>query len=371
MNSASRKNRNRVRTEPFLAACVGRCLAEQDRLDTQIIFASDQQKRTLELIERLARSDTEILISGPSGVGKELFAEHAHRCSRRSSRPFVAINCANLSPDMLENEIFGHAKGAFTGASAPTKGIAAAANGGTLFLDEIDTLPAASQAKILRFAELKEYRRLGENFTRRADVRLIAASNADLADHVRQGRFRKDLYFRLRVAPVHIAPLAERPEDVAVLLDHFCARYAQETGNEPIRLSRAVRNRLLQYHWPGNVRELQNCVRYLTCLMLDRPVELEDLPPLEPAPDESSGSTSPHGRGESAASADVLAQLADRPMNEAKDTVIEAFERHYLDEALTRTNGNVAQAARRSGRNRRTIFQLLHKYGLTASAYRD
>ena len=174
----------------------------------EIVHASDSQRALLDRLERVAPTDAEILISGPSGVGKELYAAFVHAASRRRDKPFVAVNCANLSEDMLENEIFGHARGAFTGAQSGAHGIAATADGGTLFLDEIDALPLPCQAKILRFAQMREYRRLGETYLRRSDVRLIAASNVDLLARVRAGSFREDLYFRLRVVPIEVPPAA-------------------------------------------------------------------------------------------------------------------------------------------------------------------
>lgn len=345
-------------------------------MEGTIVSESAAQRAALERIEQIAQSDAEILISGPSGVGKELFAKHAHRASRRSHNVFVAINCANLSPDMLENEIFGHAKGAFTGATASADGIAAAANGGTLFLDEVDALPLPCQAKVLRFAEQKEYRRLGENFVRRADIRLIAASNADLPAMVARGEFRQDLYYRLKVAPIEVAPLVERAEDVPVLLEEFVRQYAEENGGRPIAITSAARRKLLAYHWPGNVRELQNCIRYLSCLRLDRPIVPDDLPAMAAPSLPQTHPALPPPSSEMLAEASgqavdrTLDELCEKPMGEAKSTVVEAFERDYLDRALTKSNGNVAEAARRSGKNRRTIFQLLQKYGLSAGAYR-
>ncbi len=335
-----------------------------------IVCQSQAQRDALARLEQVAHSDAEILIYGPTGVGKELFAKHAHQHSRRADRAFVAVNCANLSPDMLENEIFGHAKGAFTGASAPAGGLADAADGGTLFLDEVDALPLACQAKILRFAEQKEYRRLGENFIRNADIRLIAASNANLETMVTKGDFRQDLYYRLRVAPISIAPLAQRREDIPALIETFTDQYAQENGGEPISLSGPVREVLLDYHWPGNVRELQNTIRYLSCLRAGRPIVPDDLPPMQPPTPQALAEPAAPSGAVSAEDEDVLEDLSELPMGDAKSTVVEAFERDYLDRALTKSNGNVAEAARRSGKNRRTIFQLLQKYGLSAGNYR-
>jgi DNA-binding NtrC family response regulator len=316
------------------------------------------------LLQRLsvvAKSSVEVLICGPSGVGKELYAAYIHAQSPRASKPFVVVNCANLSVEMIENEIFGHARGAFTGAFTSVNGIVAAAEGGTLFLDEIDALPLPCQAKLLRFAQLREYRRLGEAFTRKSDVRLITASNADLQARVRCGAFREDLYFRLRVVPVEIPPLADRPEDIPALLDHFIAAYARDYDVEPVRFGSAARERLMAYSWPGNVRELENCVRYLTCLGLDRPVRPDDLPLLDLAPPRIDRNEDED---------DEPLSFSGVPLKEAKSMVVEGFERMYIDIALRDTRGNVADAARQSGKHRRAFFELMRRYGITAGAYR-
>jgi DNA-binding NtrC family response regulator len=325
-----------------------------------IVHRSKAQSALLQRLSTVAKSSAEILILGPSGVGKELYAAYIHAESPRASRPFVVVNCANLSAEMIENEIFGHARGAFTGAVTSVNGIAAAAEGGTLFLDEIDALPLPCQAKLLRFAQLREYRRLGEAYTRKSDVRLITASNCDLQERVRCGEFREDLYFRLRVVPIVISPLVDRPEDIPALLDHFTAVYARDYGVAPVVFGGAARERLMAYSWPGNVRELENCVRYLTCLGLDRPVRPEDLPLLDTAPP----------RIDDAEEDGDLRAFSDVPLKEAKSMVVEGFERMYIDTALRDTRGNVAEAARQSGKHRRAFFELMRRYGITAGAYR-
>jgi DNA-binding NtrC family response regulator len=299
---------------------------------------------------------------GPSGVGKGLYASYVHAQSLRASKAFVTLNCANLSAEMIETEVFGHARGAFTGAVTEHQGIVSAAQGGTLFLDEIDALPMACQAKILRFAQLREYRRLGETRTRIADVRLISASNADLLGLVRSGAFREDLYFRLRVVPVHVPPLADRPDDIPALIDCFQAKYATEYDLAPIAISAAAMRRLNAYHWPGNVRELENCIRYLTCLGLNRPVQPADLQLI----DEGVHPT-PANIDEGA---DDLAKLTEVPLKEAKSMVVEGFEKMYIDTALRDANGNVAKAARTSGKHRRAFFELMRRYGIKACGYR-
>jgi DNA-binding NtrC family response regulator len=312
--------------------------------EPEIIVGSSSQREILARLERIARTEAEILITGPTGVGKELYAAFAHARSRRREKPFVVANCSNLGSDLLENEVFGHARGAYTGAHAAGDGLAARAEGGTLFLDEVDALPLVSQAKLLRFIQQREYRRLGEPHPRRADIRFVAACNADLAVLVREGRFRSDLFFRLRVAPVAIPPLAERRDDISPLIEHFLERSGRDYGVASARLSSAARDSLLCHDWPGNVRELENCLRYVTCLQLDREVEPDDMLPcgLGQAP---TGATAPSLRA-------------------AKGRLVESFERDYLAGALRRAGGNVAEAARQSGKHRRAFFELMRKYDL-------
>ena len=331
-------------------------------MTTEIIHRSESQIKLLDKLKTVAQSSAEILISGPSGVGKELYAGFIHDHSPRADKPFVAVNCSNLSAEMIENEIFGHARGAFTGAVTAQNGIAAAAEGGTMFLDEIDTLPMPCQAKLLRFTQLREYRRLGEAFTRKSDVRLIATSNTDLLALVREGRFREDLFFRLRVVPIEIAPLSDRPDDIPVLIDHFAERYAQEYDTDPIVLSNSARRQVMQYSWPGNVRELENCVRYLTCLQLTRAVRPEDLSLLDELPQPTSDDNDNDA---------VPGDLTEVPMKEAKSMVVEGFEKMYIDSALRDTQGNVAKAARNAGKHRRAFFQLMRRYGFCAGDYRN
>ncbi|MGE0853102.1 MAG: sigma 54-interacting transcriptional regulator [Hyphomicrobiaceae bacterium] len=313
--------------------------------EPEIIIGSSSQREILGRLERIARTDAEILITGPTGVGKELYAAYAHARSRRSTGPFVVANCSNLGSDLLENEVFGHARGAYTGAHAAGEGLAARAEGGTLFLDEVDALPLVSQAKLLRFIQQREYRRLGEPHPRRANIRFVAACNADLTTLVREGHFRSDLFFRLRVAPVAIPPLAERRDDIPPLVEYFLVRSAEEYSVTPACLSSATRDCLLAHDWPGNVRELENCLRYVTCLQLDREVEPEDMLPC--------------GLGALRVSAEPAS------LREAKGRLVENFERDYLVDALRRASGNVAEAARQSGKHRRAFFELMRKHGMT------
>ena len=378
-------------------------------MSQELIFRSDEQHALMTMLDRIAANDAEVIILGPSGVGKELYAEYIHRRSGRRDQAFVAVNCANLSPDTLENELFGHAKGAFTGAVASTHGIVSAAEGGTLFLDEIDSLGLACQSKLLRFVQLKEYRRLGEVFTRKVDVRLIASCNRDLRQLVAAGRFREDLFFRLHVLPVSISPLRDRPDDVRVLLDYFCERYAGEYRLPRVRFGAEAQAALERYAWPGNVRELENAVRYLTCLDLGRAVEPSDLPfdtparrlpapplpeaalmlpageappvvPLRPqvpppAAEEPALIVDPATPEPSATPPPPLvlngaSAVTELPLREAKSLFIETFERAYVEDALDRTSGNVTRAAEASGKHRRAFFELMRRYGIDSKFYR-
>jgi two-component system, NtrC family, response regulator GlrR len=318
----------------------------------ELVGESELHRGVLDTLRRVAPSDVEVLITGPSGVGKELYARYVHDQSARRDASFVAINCAVLTDELFENELFGHIAGAFTGARREREGLVAAAEGGTLFLDEVDALSAANQVKMLRFVQHKEYRRLGETRLRRANVRLIAASNADLVAAVQHGRMREDLLFRLRVVPVEVTPLCERPADLGPLLARFIEQYARAYRLPPIVLGAAARERMERYRWPGNVRELENMVRYLTCIQLARAIEPGDLPLLRERCREAAPSPT-------------------TSFKEAKHATVAAFEREQVIDALARAKGNIAKAARTVGKPRRSFFSLMRKHGISADAYRD
>jgi two-component system, NtrC family, response regulator GlrR len=309
---------------------------------------SAAHRRVLDLLDKVAATDAEVLLCGPSGVGKELYARYLHQRSPRRQAPFVAVNCGTLAPELLENELFGHVGGAFTGARAEHAGLAATAHRGTLFLDEVDALTAASQAKLLRFVQEKEYRRLGDPQLRHADLRFVSATNCNLEEAVRDGRFREDLFFRLRVVPIEVAPLCERPEDIELLSEKFAQRYGQSYRLKPVVIAESARRRMADYRWPGNVRELENCIRYLTCIQLSRPVEAADLPLLgPPAP-----------------------ELA-RGFQQKKQAVVEQFERERVISALRESGGNIARAARAEQTPRRTFFELMRKHQIRAEHFRS
>lgn len=323
-------------------------------LSAPLLGQSTAHCRLIEKLTKASATSAEVLISGPTGVGKEMYAQFVHRKSARCERPFVAVNCGALPNDLLENELFGHVRGAFTGARVQSQGLVAEAESGTLFLDEVDSLSLPSQVKLLRFIQNKEYRRLGDTRVRRANVRIIAATNTDLYAAVHAGRFREDLFFRLRVFPVEVLPLRQRPEDIPLLVREYARLYAEDYGLPAVRFHERTMRWLERYSWPGNVRELANCVHYLTCLQLDRPAELRDLPLLNFEEEDDSARA---------------AAFLRRSFQEAKREMIEDFERDYLTGALRASAGNIAEAARLSGKARRAFFELLRKYDIKASDY--
>jgi two-component system, NtrC family, response regulator GlrR len=315
-----------------------------------LIGRSPAHRRLLEKISRIAPTDAEVLITGPSGVGKELYARHIHKCSNRRQSAFVPLNCGALPTELFENEFFGHVGGAFTGARAHSDGLVTAAESGSLFLDEVDSLSLASQIKLLRYLEDGEYRRLGETQIRRSNVRFIAATNADLNISIRAGRFREDLFFRLRVVPIEVPPLRDRREDIPLLISAYVDYYSKMYKLPKVRFSSSAVRALEVYSWPGNIRELKNCIQYLTCLRPDDLVNPQELPLLneDQATDESIGQTF----------------VIERPLKEVKRELVSKLEREYLQEALRQNNGNIARAARASGKPRRAFFQLMKKYGI-------
>ena len=343
-----------------------RSLPMVPKTSVRIIGRSGFHRRVLDELANAAQTDVEVLLLGPSGVGKELYARWTHDQSARAGRAFVPVNCGAVPVALLENELFGHVGGAFTGARPSSEGLVAEADGGTLFLDEIDTLDVSAQVKLLRFLQQREYRRLGETRLRKANVRIVAASNADLPRSVREARFREDLFFRIHVFPVRIPPLRERMEDIQPLLMDYVQRCAELYGVEPVRFSTEAMRRLENYSWPGNVRELENCVRFLTSLRLGRPVETQDLRLLDelavPGAPQLSAPTPSAG----AARASSLV-----PLRDAKRSLVGDFERNYVIEALRASSGNIARAARASGKPRRAFFELMRRYGVSATDYRS
>ncbi|MHC4923041.1 MAG: sigma-54-dependent transcriptional regulator [Planctomycetota bacterium] len=293
----------------------------------------------MELVERMAESDAPVLVQGETGVGKELVARAVHLRSPRRGGPFVVVNCGALQEGLLESEIFGHEKGAFTGAVKAREGLAEVADGGTLFLDEIGEMPAALQVKLLRVLQDGEVRRVGSNRVHRVDVRFVAATNRDLEEAVREGTFREDLYYRIRVLPVAVPPLRERLDDLPALLDHFLAR-ARRRGAPPRVTERALAA-LRAYGWPGNVRELRNIAERMAVLTPGDTVDLAQVP----AEIRSPGSTADAG-GEG--------YPADRSLAE--------IERHHIFKVLDDCGGNKTRAASVLGITVRTLYNRLDAY---------
>ena len=303
--------------------------------------------RQLERIPTLAASDAGVLILGETGTGKELCAQAIHYLSKRAAHPWVAVNCGALPSELVEAELFGHARGAYTSAHQERSGLAAEAEGGTFFLDEVDSMPLSTQAKLLRFLQEKEYRPVGSTKTKRADVRVLAASNGDIGALVQQGRFRRDLYYRLNILSVCLPPLRERMDDLQLLSHHFLKRFAAEFRREVSGLSPAALARLAAYSWPGNVRELEHTLERAVLLCRGETIEEGDLDLPE--------------------SPDACACLEFR---RAKAQAVQSFERMYIERMLLLCQGNITHAAQASGKDRRAFWQLVRKHGIDAARYR-
>lgn len=322
-------------------------LARETAFD-QLIGASSQMREIFALLARVAPSEATILIEGASGTGKELVAEAIHRHSSRADGPWMVFDCSAVAPDLIESELFGHVRGAFTGAVADRKGVFEAASGGTLFIDEIGELPAELQPKLLRVLESGQVRPVGSTETRETSVRVVAATNRTLAREVEKTRFRADLYYRLAVIHVRLPPLSQRPEDIPHLVSHFL----NQAGADDVSVSFETMGRLQLHPWPGNVRELKNYV--------ERAVLLSERGRLETQHLSSRGISD--GDGEpSKGGVSVDTQL---PFKDAKARLIDAFERRYWTERLRAANGNISEAARQGGIHRKSLEYLLKKLDL-------
>jgi DNA-binding NtrC family response regulator len=305
-----------------------------------LIAGSAEMAQVLDLVGRVAPTDATVLIRGESGTGKEIIAKALHHASQRAGGRFVAINCGALPEPLLESEIFGHVKGAFTGAGANKKGLFEEAHGGTLFLDEIGEMTPGLQVKLLRALQSGEVRPVGSTQVLTVDARVVAATNRDLEPMIRQGSFREDLFYRLNVIPIVLPPLRERREDIPLLAEHFLGRFAQRQGRV-LRLSAGATERLLRYAWPGNVRELENAMERLAILARDEMIEPGDLPP--------------HiGAGLALGTAPGLA---------AEQTLAEA-ERAHVVQILERYGWNHSRAAEALGIGRTTLWRKLKDYGI-------
>ncbi|MCW5828511.1 MAG: sigma-54-dependent Fis family transcriptional regulator [Deltaproteobacteria bacterium] len=323
-----------------------------------IVGSSASMQRAIDLAQRVAGSDAPVLLLGESGTGKELFARAIHSNSPRGESPFVAINCGALPEALLESELFGHAKGAFTGAHATKKGLFEEADKGTIFLDEIGDMPLALQVKLLRVLQENEIRRVGDNRTIRIDVRLIAATHRNLKQMVSEGAFREDLYYRLRVIEIPLPPVRERRDDIRQLAQQFWAR---ERKSQSAAISGDALEALAGYSWPGNIRELENAIRHAAVLAASDELQLRDLPSEIGVDIGEEGENGSSG-GESAAAGGPPASSPDQviPLAEAEKT-------HILN-AYTACQHNQVETARRLGIGRNTLWRKLKEYGILKSA---
>jgi Nif-specific regulatory protein len=314
---------------------------------SNLIGTSRAMRGVYEMIMQVAPSDATVLISGESGTGKELVAAELHRLSRRESAVFIKINCAALPESIIESELFGHEKGAFTGATNMRKGRFELAGGGTLFLDEIGELSPQIQVKILRVLQEREIERVGGNQVIKVDVRLMAATNRNLEEEIKAGRFREDLFYRLNVFPLHIPPLRERKSDIMLLADYFAEKYAEKNNKLIKRISSPAIDLLTSYTWPGNVRELENCIERAVILSTDRVIHSYNLPPSLQSP--TSTNTEPTTTLEAALS---------------------RLEKELIVEALKINSGNMAGAARQLGITDRQMGLRVHHYGINWKSLR-
>ena len=326
-------------------------LAERSQ-EKNIIAHSPRMREILRQVQQAAQTDATIAVYGESGTGKELIAEIIHLRSKRASGPFVPVNCGALPEGLLENELFGHMRGAYTDAHENRMGLFAQADKGTIFLDEIGNTSPALQIKLLRVLQERELRPLGGSRAVKVDVRVIVASNKDLQKAVERGEFRDDLFYRVHVIPVYLPPLRERREDIPLLADHFLKQFSTGAGKEIKGFTPAAVQRLMLYHWPGNIRELKNTIERAVVLSLQDVIDAPDLIALAPLQ-------------EAAPPAAALPQPA-MAYEEAK----QGFEKSYLRDLLRQTQGNVTHAAKISLRYRGDLYRLMKKYGLKSEDFK-
>ena len=318
--------------------------------ETELIASCPRMMEILDLVGKIAPTDVPVLITGESGTGKELIAKEIHRRSRRTEGRFVAINCGAIQKELLESELFGHEKGAFTGAVARKKGRFELADGGTLFLDEVTELPLDLQVKLLRFLQEYTIERVGGLETISLDVRIIAATNRDINQEVREGRFREDLFYRLNVIPIHLPPLRERGEDIILIANAYLNRYAREFGKRIKGFTQEAVDRMMRYPWPGNVRELQNEIRRCVIMARGDMITADDLSLPE-------GETEP--------------EREDIPLTGLSlQSARERLEQKMIRSALARHGGNVTKAADELVISRASLYDLMRKYGIDPKDYK-
>jgi len=334
---------NQVRIEQKTRQALTEKLGMQQLIGTSSAFVTETSK-----IPLVARAEISVLISGETGTGKEMVGRAIHYLSPRAGKPFIPINCGAIPVELLENELFGHERGAFTGASGSRAGLIQEAEKGTLFLDEVDCLPLLSQVKLLRFLQDREYRPLGSTKVIKGDVRIIAASNANLEEAVAAGALRRDLYYRLNVVPIVLPPLRDRATDILLLARHFLAEYAAKLNSPARDFSPDAERKLMLYSWPGNVRELEHVIERVVVLCPEKIIQESRII----FPGENN-------------------QLGQLSFQEMKANVIAKFETNYIQNLLIAYKGNISKAAEAAQKERRTFWQLVRKHKIDVQKFKD
>lgn len=313
----------------------------------QLVGKSPIFQKEIEKIPFVANCDASVLITGETGTGKELFARAIHYCSPRAYKPFVPVNCGAIPSGLVESELFGHIQGSFTGAVKTNYGLIHEAEGGTLFLDEIDCLPLLSQGKLLRFYQEKEYRHVGSSKILHSDIRLITSTNIDIEDVVKEGAFRKDLFYRINVIPIKLPRLKDRKEDIVLLADNFLNKYASEFSKNVKSFDAGALQKIIMYEWPGNVRELENVIERAVVFSTDTSLHESDI-------------NLPYS----------VQKEVSESFQDAKAKVVSQFEKDYIHGLLLAYKGNISKAARAADKNRRAFWELIRKYNIDVQEFK-
>jgi DNA-binding NtrC family response regulator len=322
----------------------------------ELVGKSPQMQRVYETIQMVAKNDLTVLITGESGTGKDLTARAVHALSHRSKRPFIAVNCPTVPEHILESELFGYKKGAFTHATRDKKGLFQEAHTGTIFLDEIGDITPTIQTKLLRVLQEKEIKPLGDSRPIQVDVRIIASTNQPLAEKIRSGEFREDFFYRLNVLPIKLPPLRERAEDIPLIANHLLEKNCERLGKPPKRFSPALMDIFIANRWEGNVREMENKIMQGILFSAGEEITPKDVG---------------IGRNPATAAAPEIDSCLDLPYREAKECNLKSFNAAYIGHLLTMSRGNITQAAKSCGLERQALQQIMRRYGITAEPYRQ